>query len=53
MIINNIALIVNNFIINLTEKNIPFYLILIGMFIFDYIVYMIIKLIKENNKIKF
>ena len=53
MIINNIALIVNNFIINLTEKNIPFYLILIGMFIFDFIVYIIVKMIRDNNKLRY
>lgn len=44
MIINQLALIVNDFIINLQNKNIPFYIIILGMFIFNIIIYSIKKM---------
>lgn len=43
MIINNLALAVNNFVINL--QGLPFYVILIGLFIFNVIVYVLTELI--------
>lgn len=53
MIINQIASLINNVIINLYAKNIPFYVILIGLFIFNLIIYYITKLIIEARKVKF
>lgn len=47
MIINNIALLINNFIINLYEQGLHFYQIIIGMFIFNVILY-IIRTICKN-----
>lgn len=53
MIINNLASIVNNMIINLYSANIKFYHILIGLFLVNIITYYLCKLISENRRIKF
>lgn len=53
MIINNIALLVNDFINSLYRNNIPFYIIIIGLFIFSFIEYLLIKFIRDNNTIKY
>lgn len=53
MIINNIALLINNMIINLYSKGITFYQIIIGLFIFNIIIYYISKLLIEARKVKF
>lgn len=53
MIINKIAYLVNNFIIILYSRGISFYEIIIGMFIFDFIIYLICKLIKQSKRIKY
>lgn len=50
MIINKIALTINNFIINLYSNDIKFYQIIIGMFIFDFLIYSICNLIKISKK---
>lgn len=50
MIINEIAMIVNNMIIGLYERGIHFYQIIIAMFIFTLIIYFIVKLIQEGRK---
>lgn len=50
MIINEIALIINNMIISLYDKGIHFYQVIIGMFIFDLIIYYIVKMIQEARK---
>lgn len=47
MIINNIALAVNNMIISLQNAGISFSIILIGMFIFNFIIFIICKMIQE------
>lgn len=47
MIINNIALAVNSMIISLQNTGISFSIILIGMFIFNFIIFIICKLIQE------
>ena len=47
MIINQIANLVNNFIINLYNINLHFYQILLGMFIFNVIIHYICKIIIE------
>lgn len=46
MIINNLATIVNNTLNNLFSNGIHFYQILIGEFIFNFIIYLICKIIK-------
>lgn len=46
MIINKLANIINLFIISLYNKDIHFYQILIGLFIFNFIIYSLCKLIK-------
>lgn len=43
MIINYLALVVNNFLIDL--QGIPFYIILIGLFIFNIIIYILTELL--------
>ncbi len=53
MIINKIAYLVNNFIIILYSRGISFYEIIIGMFIFDFIIYIICKFLKKIKRIKF
>lgn len=52
MIINNMANIVNNFIIDLYSKGIHFYQIIIGLFIFNYIVYELCSMIKFTRRLK-
>lgn len=47
MIINELALLVNNFLINLFNNGIKFYQILVGLFIFNFIVYVITYMIRH------
>lgn len=47
MIINNIALAVNSMIISLQNEGISFSTILIGLFIFNFIIFIICKMIQE------
>ncbi len=47
MIFHNIANVINNFIVGLYDKGFHFYQILIGMFVFDFIIYQICKMLKE------
>lgn len=47
MIINKMAEIVNNFIVDLYSKNIHFYQIIIGLFIFNFLVYIIRNMVKN------
>ena len=53
MIINEMALFVNNMIQNLYSKNIQFYQILIGLFIFNLIIYIICKMLIESKKVRY
>lgn len=53
MIINELALIVNNFIISCFSSGIEFYVILIAMFIFNFIIYIICSFLKEAGKVRF
>lgn len=53
MIINKIALVINDFINNLYNQGIEFYKIIIGMFIFDFIIYILCKFIHEAKKVKY
>lgn len=53
MIINQIALFVNQMILNLYSKGIQFYKIIIGLFIFNVIIYIICKMIIEMKKVRF
>ena len=48
MIINKLALIVNDFIISLQNRNIPFYIILLSLFIFNMIIYNIKKMFDNS-----
>lgn len=52
MIINKLASLLNTFLVNLFEKNIHFYQILIGLFIFNFIIYSLCRLLKimKNNR---
>lgn len=50
MIINKIALLVNDFIIKLYSNDIKFYQIIIGMFIFNFLIYSICNLIRISKK---
>ena len=43
MIINNLALAVNNFLINL--QGLPFYVIFVGLFIFNIIIFILTELL--------
>ncbi len=47
MIINKIALLVNNFIINLYDNNICFYQIILALVVLNYIVYLIVYFIQS------
>jgi hypothetical protein len=47
MIINELALIANNFLINLFNAGIKFSDILVGLFIFNFVVYVITYMIKH------
>ena len=53
MIINELAQIINSIIIKLYSNNINFYEILIGLFIFNIIIYSICRLIKESKKARY
>ena len=53
MIINKIAYSINNFIIILYSRGISFYEIIIGMFIFDFIIFIICKFLKKIKRIKY
>lgn len=50
MIINEIALLINNMMNNLYNYNIHFYQIIIALFIFNLIIYYIVKLFQEARK---
>lgn len=52
MIINILADIVNDFIIKLYSSGIHFYQIIIGMFIFNYLVYELVSTIKMSRRLK-
>lgn len=47
MIINNIALAVNDMIVTLQNSGISFSTILIGLFIFNFIIFIICKMLQE------
>lgn len=47
MIINDLASIVNNIIINLYSNGIHFYQILLGLFIFNFLIYEIVYIVKK------
>lgn len=51
MIINNIAKIYNESIINLYNNGISFYQVIVGLFIFNVIIYSLCKLLKIGTKI--
>jgi hypothetical protein len=53
MIINNLALLVNDMIINLYNNGIKFYQIMLGLLIFNFIVYLLCKIISEAKSVKF
>lgn len=53
MIINKIALLVNEMIKSLYSNGLHFYQIIIGMFIFNIIIYIICKFIIESGKVRF
>ena len=46
MIINILASLINDFIENLYNSGIKFYIILIGLFIFNFIIFIICRIIK-------
>ncbi len=48
MIINQLANILNDFIINLYAQDIKFWQIIIGLIIFDFIIWIITNMIKES-----
>lgn len=52
MIINNLALMINDLILNLYNNGIYFYQILIGLFIANFSIYYICYMLKKINKIK-
>jgi len=45
MIINTLASTINSFVIKCYSANIPFYVIIIGLFIFDVVIYVISRFI--------
>lgn len=51
MIINILANIINNLVINLYNSGIHFYQILIGLFIFNYIIYLISCIVRKWGQI--
>lgn len=53
MIINKIAMIINNMIIKLYSMGISFYQVLLGLFIFNILVYIVIKIILEMKKVRY
>lgn len=50
MIINNLASIINNFIILLYNSGIHFYQIILGLFIFNFLVYILTSFIRIIDK---
>lgn len=53
MIIDILANTVNNFVIHLYSNEIHFYQIIIGMFIFNFIIYLICNLLVEMKSIRY
>lgn len=55
MIINKLAFLIKNMIENLYIKDIKFYQIIIGLIIFNFIIYLICKIVKiaKNQNFKF
>ncbi len=53
MVINELALLVNNFVVSLYNQGIPFYIILISLFIFNVIIYIICTLILQARNIRY
>lgn len=53
MIINQIALLVNDTINTLYLNGLHFYQIIIGLFIFNIIIYLICKFVVEMGKVRF
>lgn len=53
MLINNLATILNEFIVSLYSKNIHYYQIILGLIIFNFIIYLICKIIKISKTIRF
>lgn len=53
MIINKLAALVNEFINNLYVADIKFYQIIIGMFIFNFIIYSLINLIYKIKYMRY
>lgn len=53
MIINEMALFVNSMVQNLYSKNIQFYQIIIGLFIFNLIIYIVCKMLIEAKKVRY
>lgn len=47
MIINNIALFINDFMINLYNDDIKFYQIIIGLFIINFAIYMVCNIVVQ------
>lgn len=50
MIINKLALFINDFLLSCFNNGIKFYQILIGLFIFNFIIYCIYNLLKIGKK---
>lgn len=50
MIINKLALIVNDFVVSLYSSGIHFYQIILGLIIFNVIVYIICLIIKQMKR---
>lgn len=48
MIINKLALILNDFILKLYSQGINFYKIVLGIIIFDFIIWIIVHMIKTS-----
>ncbi len=53
MLINKLANLLNNFLVNLYLKDIKFYQIIIGLIIFNFIIYLICKMIKITKRVSF
>lgn len=50
MIINNLAAIINNFITSLYNSGIHFYQIILGLFIFNFLLYILTSFIRSIDK---
>lgn len=50
MIINKLALIVNNFVVSLYANGIHFYQIILGLIVFDAIIYLICLMVKQMKR---